>query len=133
MTRPKSFAVLVAVGLALSGVAFAQSPKGNFVSGSGSATDTAAHNIIAAPSISGYRYYITSVQCGRTDAGTTASRVTLNDDGATVLVLSNAGNGGGSNVIFPSPLTVPRTTAFTMTSSASLSTVYCSAQGYQGN
>jgi hypothetical protein len=133
MTGPKSFAVLVAVGLALSGVAFAQTPKGNFVSGSASATDGNAHTIIAAPTGS-MRIYVTGVQCGRTDAGTTASRVTLNDDASTVLVLSNAGNGGGNNLSFGNaPLTVPRATALTFTSSASISTVFCSAQGYQGN
>jgi hypothetical protein len=127
-------AFLLMVALALAGPAQAQlAPERNYVSGSGSGTDTNPHNIIAAPSIAGYRYYITGVQCGRTDAGTAASRVTFNDDGATVVVLPNAGNGGGSNVVFPVPLTVPRTTAFTMTSSASISTVYCSAQGYTGN
>ena len=31
------------------------------------------------------------------------------------------------------PFTVPRTTAFTFTSSASISTVYCNAQGYQAS
>jgi len=127
------FAILLRLFLAIAPPASAQELHGNFVSGSGSATDTAAHAIIAAPSVTGNRYYITSVQCGRTDAGTTASRVTLNDDGATVLVLPNAGNGGANNAVFPTPLTVPRTSALTMTSSASISTVYCSAQGYVTN
>jgi hypothetical protein len=122
-------AVLVLTGPALG----QQVPQRNFISGSGSGTDTNPHNIIAAPSITGARYYITGIQCGRTDAGTSASRVTLNDDAATVIVLPNAGNGGGANVSFPVPLTVPRATALTMTSSASISTVYCSAQGFLAN
>jgi hypothetical protein len=120
--------------LALAGPAQAQlAPERNYVSGSGSGTDTAAHTIIAAPSVTGWRFYINSAQCGRTDAGTSASRVTFNDDASTVVVLPNAGNGGGSNVVFSVPLTVPRTTAFTMTSSASISTVYCNAQGFLAN
>jgi hypothetical protein len=127
-------ALLLMVVLVLTGPALAQQvPERNYVSGSGSSTDGAAHNIIAAPSITGARYYITGIQCGRTDAGTSASRVTFNDDGASVVVLPNAGNGGGANVVFPVPLTVPRTTAFTMTSSASISTVYCNAQGFLAN
>jgi hypothetical protein len=130
MTPFARFAVAAAL---LATPALGQSPPQNLVSGSGNATGTGVTTIITAPTITGYRLYIRSVQCGRTDAGTTASRVTLNDDGSTVLILPNAGNGGAANVIFPTPLTVPRTTALTFASSASISTVYCSAQGYQDN
>jgi hypothetical protein len=133
MMSARAVAVLLLLGLALCGAVNAQTPQRNFVSGSGNATGTGATTIIAAPSITGYRLYVRSVQCGRTDAGTTASRVTLNDDGSTVLVLPNTGGGGSSNVVFPMPLTVPRTTALTFTSSASISTVYCSAQAFEDN
>jgi hypothetical protein len=122
---------LAAVLFALCSVAHAQSANTeNLASGSGSSTDTAAHTIIAAPSAT-RRLYITAVECGRTDAGTTAIRVTLNDDGTTVIVLPNAGNGGGSN--FSSPLTVAAATAFKFTASSGVTTVYCNAQGFSGN
>src|SRR5580704_57960 len=45
-----------------------QPPISNLVSGSGSATGTGATTIITAPSNT-RRIYVTSVQCGRTDAG----------------------------------------------------------------
>jgi hypothetical protein len=99
--------VVLAVALSSCGMtpALAQPVTENLVSGSGSATGTSATQIIAAPSGT-RRIYVTSVQCGRTDAGTSAIYVTLNDDGATVLVIPNAGNGGDSNMMFGSPLTV---------------------------
>lgn len=125
---------LFGIALALlAGTAQAQTPQRNFVSGSGNSTGTGATTIIAAPSITGYRYYITAVQCGRTDAGTSAIRATFNDDGATTLVIPDAGNGGGTNVAFVTPLTVPRTTAFTFAASTGVTTLYCNAQGYQDN
>jgi hypothetical protein len=111
----------------------AQVPHGNFVSGSGSATNTAATTIISALTGS-LRIYVSSVQCGRTDAGTTAIYVTLNDTSSTVIVLPNAGNGGGNNMSFATaPLTVARATALTFTASSGVSTVYCNAQGYAAN
>jgi hypothetical protein len=112
--------------------AFAQSRDDNLVSGSASATTTAATTIIAAPTATRL-IYITGVQCGRTDVGTTASSVTFNDDASTVMVLPNSGNGGANNMVFPRPLMVPAATAFKFTSSGSISTVYCNAQGFTGN
>lgn len=130
-------ALLVAVGLIMLGVfavrpSHAQARLDNLVSGSNSATGTGATTLIAAPSGT-YRIYVTAVQCGRTDAGTTASRVTLNDAGATVLVLPNSAGGGANNAVFANPLIVASATALTFTSSASISTVYCNAQGFTGN
>jgi hypothetical protein len=114
--------------------ASSQQSISNLVSGSGSGTDTAAHTIIATPtSPSARRIYVSSVQCFRTDAGTTAIRVTLNDDASTVIGLPNSGGGGGSNLVFASPLTVPAATALTFTASTGTSTVYCNAQGFSGN
>jgi hypothetical protein len=57
----------------------------------------------------------------------------LNDDGGTVIGLPNSGGGGGSNVVFASPLTVPAATALTFTASSGVTTVYCNAQGFSGN
>jgi hypothetical protein len=113
--------------------AFGQTPDvSGFVSGAGSATDTSATTIIAAVS-NVRRIYVTAAQCGRTDAGTTAVRVTFNDDAATVMVLPNSGGGGFVPVVFPSPLTVAASSGFKFTASGSISTIYCNAQGFTGN
>ncbi len=122
------FAALAAT-LALASPARAQTVAFPLVSGAASATGTGATEIIAAPAT--LKLYITAVQCGRDDAGTTAIRVTFNDSAATVLVLPNSGGGGGNNANFTaSPLTVAATTHFTFTASAGTTTVRCSAQGY---
>ena len=102
--------------------------QANWKSGSGVATNTAATTIIAAPGSN--KLYITGVQCFRTDAGTAASYVTLNDGASTVIGLANSGGGGGNNQVYNTPLVVAVTTALTFTSSTSLSSVYCNAQGY---
>ena len=98
----------------------------------GNTTGTGATQIIAAPSAT-RRLYITAVECGPTDAGTMAVRATLNDAGATVIVIPNAGNGGGNNMTFPSPLTVAGATALTFTMLSGVTTAYCNAQGFSGN
>lgn len=119
--------------LAIAGAAFAQQPRmGNLVSGSGNATTTAQTTIIAAPTTT-RRLYISSVECGRTDAGTTAISVSFNDDATTVMVVPNSGGGGGNNMSFPSPLTVASATAFKFTASSGVTTLYCNAQGYTDN
>lgn len=102
-----------------------------FVTGAASATGTGATTIISAGA-AGIKNYITSVQCGRDDAGTTAIRVTFNDAASTPLVLPNTGGGGGNNVTFPVPIATAAATAFQFTSSAGTTTVRCNAQGYQG-
>lgn len=102
-----------------------------FVSGTASATTTGATTLIAAGA-AGIKNYITSVQCGRDDAGTTAIRVTFSDTGTSILVLPNNGGGGGNNATFPVPLVTAAATAFTFTASTATTTVRCSAQGYQG-
>lgn len=79
------------------------------------------------------KIYVTGVECGRVDsAGLTAIFVTLNDSASTIIVLPNAGNGGGNNMVFQVPLVVAANTAFTFTPSASTTTVYCNAQGFAG-
>jgi hypothetical protein len=103
-------------------------PNGNVVSGSGSATGTGATTIIKAPNTG--RLYVTGTQCFRTDAGTSAVYVTLNDAASTVIGLANSGGGGGNNMVFTSPLLVAAQTALTFTASGSISTIYCNAQGY---
>jgi hypothetical protein len=107
-----------------------QTQMSNFVSGSGSATNTAATTLITQPG-GDRRMFITSIAFGRNDAGTTAVKVTLNDDASTVIVLPNSGGGGEVVLTWLTPLTV--TGSLTFTSSASTSTVYCTATGYSGN
>jgi hypothetical protein len=116
----------------LAAPAHAQSRVDNVVSGAGNATGTGATTIIAAPTAT-RRIYVTAVQCGRTDAGSTGIFVTLNDNASTVIVVPNTGSGGGNNMPFPSPLTVPPATALTFTASSGVSTLYCDAQGFTGN
>jgi hypothetical protein len=113
--------------------ALAQQPiTSNLVSGSASATGTSATTIIAAPTTTRL-IYVTAVQCGRNDTGTTASYVTFNDNAATIMVLPNSGGGGANTMTLSHPLVVPAATAFKFTSSASISTVYCNARGFSGN
>jgi hypothetical protein len=120
----------IAMLIAFIATAHAQARLDNLVSGSASATGTSQTTIIAAPS--GTRVnYITAVQCGRSDTGTSAIFVTFNDDAATIMVLPNSGGGGGSNMTFPNPLMVAG--AFKFTASANTSTIYCNAQGFSGN
>ena len=116
--------------LAFAVTAHAQARLDNLVSGSASATGTSQTTIIAAPP--GTRVnYITAVQCGRSDTGTSAIFVTFNDDASTIMVLPNSGGGGANNLTFPNPLMVAG--AFKFTASAGVKTLYCNAQGYTGN
>lgn len=100
------------------------------VSGTATGTDTAAHSIIASAGGS-LKNYITGVQCGRSDAGTSPIVLTFSDASSSIMILPNGGNGGASNMVFLSPLATAAATAFTFTSGTSTSTVYCNAQGFQ--
>lgn len=103
----------------------------NMVRGSASATGTGATTLIAAGGAS-VKTYVTDVECGRSDAGTSAITVTFSDAAATILVLPNSGGGGGNNKTFNVPLVTAANTAFTFTSGTSTTTVFCSAQGFSG-
>jgi hypothetical protein len=107
----------------------------NAVRGEANATGTSATTLIAAGG-SNVKTYITDVECGRDDAGTTAMYVTFNDVGGTgsgtQLVLPNSGGGGGNNKTFNIPLVTAANTAFTFTASTSITTIRCSAQGFSG-
>jgi hypothetical protein len=104
----------------------------NYKSGASSGTTTGAITIFPASGSASLKEYITDVECGRTDAGTTAIYVTLNDGSSTILVIPNSGGGGGNNKTFNVPLVVAANTAMTATPSAGVTTLYCSAQGYNG-
>ena len=107
------------------------SPRELMLRGSASSTSNTAVTLISAQGV-GVKTYITDVECGRTDAGTTAIYVTLSDTASTILVLPNSGGGGGNSKTFNVPLATPANTAFQFISSASTSTVYCSVQGFAG-
>lgn len=129
----RRYIIAGAIAAVMSLPAAAQVPyTSNLVSGAGNATTTGQTTIIAAPSTT-RRLYITSLQCGRTDAGTTAITVTFNDDATTVMAVPNSGGGGGNNMNFTYPLTVPAATAFKFTASSGVTTLYCNAQGFSGN
>jgi hypothetical protein len=122
----------IAMLIAFVATAHAQARLDNLVSGSASATTTSAAQIIAAPAAT-RRIYVAAVQCGRSDTGSSAISVALNDNATTTLVLPNSGGGGGSNATFSVPLTVPAATALTFAASGNTSTIYCNAQGFTGN
>lgn len=105
-------------------------PSAFRVSGTTTSTNTSAHTIIAAGAGS-LKNYITGVQCGRTDAGTSPIVLTFSDAQSSIMILPNGGNGGANNMAFDSPLATAAATAFTVTSGTSTTTVYCNAQGYQ--
>ncbi len=106
------------------------SVKENMVRGTASTVATTLTNIIA--SASGFKLYITDVECSRLDAGTTAAFVTFNDNATTLVVLPNNGGGGGFTKSFETPLVTALGSAFAFTTSVAISTVSCSAQGYKG-
>lgn len=103
------------------------------VRGAASATGTGATTVIAASGSASLKTYVTDIECGRTDAGTTPIFVTLNDVGGTgsgtVLIIPA---GGGNNKSFHVPLVTAANTAFTFTASSGVTTLYCSAQGFTG-
>jgi hypothetical protein len=103
----------------------------NYARGSASSTGTTATTLLAAAG-SGIKNYVTDIECGRTDTGTSAIYVTFSDSASTIFVLPDSGGGGGNDKSFNVPLATAANTAFTFTSSAATSTVYCSAQGYTG-
>lgn len=100
------------------------------VRGSGNSTGTGATTIIGSQG-AGITMRISSAQCARTDAGTTAVFVTFNDSASTVMVVPNTGGGGGNNMVFQIPLLVAANTAFTFTDSSGITTMYCNAQGFK--
>jgi hypothetical protein len=101
------------------------------VRGAASTTGTGATTLIAAGGAS-IKTYITDIECGRTDAGTSAITVTFNDSASTVLVLPNSGGGGGNVKAFNVPLVTAANTAFTFTAGTGVTTLYCAAQGFSG-
>jgi hypothetical protein len=126
-------ATAVPVQAVSGGIAFATTPGTNastwrgstgVSSGTGAATFTSA--------LAANYTYVTDLECGRTDAGTTGIAYTLNDGAATVIVIPNSGGGGGWAHTFSVPLKVSSgtDTALTITPATTGTTYYCSAQGF---
>jgi hypothetical protein len=97
--------------------------------GSVSTGSTTAVTVIAAPGASVRLYGW--VECGRTDGGTSAVTVTLNDTAGTVFVLPNTSGGGGNNMMPPIPFQWGANSPVTIAVSAATTTVFCSAQAYK--
>lgn len=98
------------------------------VSGSVTASTTAATTLIKAPDMGSIDLF--SLQLGRTDTGTAALTITLNDTAATVLVLDNPGTGRSLPFVFEAPLAFAAGAAVTIQASAGVTTLFASGQGY---
>jgi len=94
-------------------------------------TGTSAITIFAASGTSGISEYMTSIQIGRSDNGTTAITATVTDGTLSfVWVVPNSGGGGGNNITFPTPIKFATNHAVTCTASGGVTTFYCYAQGF---
>jgi hypothetical protein len=81
---------------------------------------------------SGVKIYITDFCATRSDAGTTAATVTLNDSATTPVDVPNNGGGGGFCHTYNVPLVVAANTAFQVTPGTSLTSYHVSASGFAG-
>lgn len=98
----------------------------NYIRGYASTTGSTATTVIAAQG-AGVKSYITGLQCWNTSAATIT--VTLDDSASTVIICPT---GGGSNIVFETPLVTAANTAFTFTPGSAETTIGLSAQGYGG-
>lgn len=105
--------------------------KENMLRATGSTNLTTAFNLVPAQGV-GNKTYITDIECGRQDAGTTAVTVKFNDSATTIIVIPNSGGGGSVNKAFNVPIVTAANATMTMTWSSAISTAYCSVQGYKG-
>jgi hypothetical protein len=102
----------------------------NMLRGANSATTTGATTFTGMGAQgAGIKIYVNGLHCFRTDAGTTASYVVLNDSASTPVALPA---GGGSNPPLVTPLMIAANTAFQFTPHDALTTVFCDAQGFTG-
>ncbi len=106
----------------------------NFNDNGGSSTGTGTFTIMAASGSASLHEYMTSMQCGRSDAGTAAITVAISDGTKTrTFVIPNNGGGGGNNMVFPAPIQFALNTAVTAAFSSGVTTGYCNAQGYNAS
>lgn len=103
----------------------------NLADGGGSSTGTGTFTVLAASGSASLKEYMTSLQCGRSDAGTTAITVAISDGTKTrTFVVPDNGGGGGNNGHFVTPIVFAANTAVTAAFSAGVTTGYCNAEGY---
>lgn len=94
-------------------------------------TSTGTVNVLAASGTAGIKEYMTGIQMGRSDAGTTAITAVVTDATSTyTFVVPNNGGGGGNNITFPTPIAFAANHAVTCAASSGVTTFYCTAQGY---
>lgn len=97
--------------------------------GTATTTGTSDTSLVAASGSGSLKTYITSVQLANT--GSTTSLITFKDgSGGSTLGYSIAPAGGGSNIVFTTPLVTSANTAFYFAAGSSSTTIYASAQGY---
>ncbi len=109
------------------GIVWPYTAKELITNGSTSTTGTVAATLIAAAG-TGVATYVTSLQLG--NSGTATTTVTLSDTKSSQFVVPA---GGGSNIVFPTPLLTAANTALTMTASAATTTLTGNAQGFKGS
>lgn len=103
----------------------------NLVDGGGSSTGTGTFTVLAASGSASLKEYMTSLQCGRSDAGTTAITVAISDGTKTrTFVIPDNGGGGGNNALLASPIVFAANTAVTAAFSSGVTTGYCNAEGF---
>jgi hypothetical protein len=107
------------------------SNRENQARASGSSTTTSAITLMAAAG-AGIKNYVTDLSCTRSDAGTSAITVTLNDSSSMPIDIPNNGGGGGYTHTFNTPLVTSANTALTATPSSGVSTLHCTATGFTG-
>lgn len=110
-------------------------PKEKWLHGSASTGSNTATVLIAAQGGSDgvTRIYLRTLRCGRTDSGSGATVITLNDAGSTQIVIPNSGAGGATNPPFDPPLAIAANTALTFTPGTSVTNHVCSADAYAGS
>jgi hypothetical protein len=102
-----------------------------YVDGGGSATTTGSFTILAASGTGGVKEYLTGLQCGRSDAGTTAITVAVSDGTKTrTFVVPGTGGGSGNNPSLVTPIAFAANTAVTAAFSTGVTTGYCNAEGF---
>lgn len=103
----------------------------NLVDGGGSATTTGAITVLAASGSASLKEYLVSLQCGRSDAGTTPVTVAVTEGTKTrTFVIPNNGGGGGNNIQLTTPIVFAANTAVTAAFSTGVTTGYCNAEGF---
>jgi hypothetical protein len=94
---------------------------------------TTANAAYSASFGSNMKYYITDMECGRTDVGTNPFTMTLSDTAPSVFPIP-AINGGGGNIVFQfaTPLVVNTGTALSFQTSTAITSFFCNFQGFIG-